>query len=287
MRLSPELLKIDPEAVEKYITRFMRDYVSSVGAKGLVIGLSGGLDSSTAATLAVRALGPDRVVALIMPEEETYDPEAVEHARMVADQLGIRMDYVDITPILKAFYEALPAFNPGADMPRANLKPRVRMTCLYYYANRLGMLVCGTTDKSEAMLGYYTKWGDGAADIEPIIDLFKTQVRQLARYLGVPEEIIRKPPTPGLLPGQTAEDELGLSYDILDLILYGLERFMRPERIAADLGLPIETVLAVKERWLANEHKRRPPLTIKLAYRTVGMDFRLPYTPGGPGGGVG
>ena len=283
MRLSPELLKIDPEAVEEHITRFVRDYVASVGARGLVIGLSGGLDSSTAATLAVRALGPDKVVGLIMPEEEAYDPEAIEHARMVAEQLGMRVDHVDITPILRAFYGALPIFSPEADMPRANLKPRVRMTCLYYYANRLGMLVCGATDKSEAMLGYYTKWGDGAADIEPIMDLFKTQVRQLARYLGVPEEIVRKPPTPGLLPGQTAEGELGLSYDILDLILYGLEHFMRPERIAEDLGLPVETVLAVRGRWLANEHKRRLPLTVKLAYRTAGMDFRLPYTPGRAG----
>ncbi|HEW89711.1 MAG TPA: NAD(+) synthase, partial [Candidatus Bathyarchaeota archaeon] len=127
---------------------------------------------------------------------------------------------------------------------------------------------------------YYTKWGDGAADIEPIMDLFKTQVRQLARHLGVPREIVEKPPTPGLLPGQTAEGELGMSYDVLDLILYGLEHFMKPERIASDLGLPLEAVLAVRDRWLANEHKRRPPLTVKLAYRTAGMDFRLPYTPG-------
>ena len=280
MRLSPEILKIDPEAVEKHITRFIKDYVASVGAKGLVIGLSGGLDSSTAATLAARALGPDKVVGLIMPEEEAYDPEAVKHAKMVAEQLGIRVDYVDITPILRAFYEAMPAYDPEAHMARANVKPRVRMTCLYYYANKLGMLVCGATDKSEVMLGYYTKWGDGAADIEPIVDLFKTQVRQLARHLGIPREIVEKPPTPGLLPGQTAEGELGMSYDVLDLILYGLEHFMRPERIASDLGLPLEAVLAVRDRWLANEHKRRFPLTIKLAYRTAGMDFRLPYTPG-------
>ena len=281
MRLEPSVLKIDPGFVEKLITGFIRDYVGSVGAEGLVIGLSGGLDSSTAATLAVRALGPERVRALIMPEEETYDPEAIEHARMVADQLGMEVDEVDLTPILEAIYGAIPVYDPKADMARANLKPRVRMLCLYYYANRLNMLVCGTTDKSEAMLGYYTKWGDGAADIEPIMDLFKTQVRQLARYLGVPEEIVRKPSTPGLLPGQLAEAELGMSYEVLDLILYGLEHFMDPEQISADLGVPLEAVLAVRDRWLANEHKRRTPITIKLAYRTVGHDFRLPYIPGG------
>ena len=277
MRLRPELLKIRPELVEKLIARFIRDYVASVGARGLVIGLSGGLDSSTTAHLAVRALGPKRVMALVMPEEETYDPGAIKDARAVAEQLGIEVEFVDITPVLKAIYGALPAYNPSADMARANLKPRVRMLCLYYYANRFGYLVCGATDKSEAMLGYYTKWGDGAADIEPIMDLFKTQVRQLARHLGVPEEIIKKPPTPALLPGQTAEGELGLSYDVLDLVLYGLEHFIPPERIAEDVGLPLEAVMAVRERWLANEHKRRAPITIKLAYRSVGHDFRLPY----------
>jgi len=277
VRLGPEVLKINEERVTAYITKFIRDYVASVGARGLVIGLSGGLDSSTTATLAVRALGPDKVLGLIMPEEETYDPEAIRHAEIVAEKLGIRVEHVDITPILKAIYGSLPAYDPGDDMARANLKPRVRMLCLYYYANRYGLLVCGTTDKSEAMLGYYTKWGDGAADIEPIADLFKTQVRMLARYLGVPEEIIRKPSTPALLPGQMAEGELGMKYEVLDLILYGLEHFIPPERIAADLGLPLEAVLAVRDRWLANEHKRRAPITVKLAYRTVGHDFRLPY----------
>jgi len=277
LRLRPEVLKINEERATRLITNFIRDYVGSVGAKGLVMGLSGGLDSSTVAFLAARALGPDRVMALIMPEEETYDPETIRHAEMVAEELGIEVDHVDITPVLKAFYGSLPAYDPSDDMARANVKPRVRMTCLYYYANRFGYLVCGTTDKSEAMLGYYTKWGDGAADIEPIMDLFKTQVRQLARHLGVPEEIISKPPTPGLLPGQTAEGELGLSYDLLDLVLYGLERFMDPKRIAEDVGLPLDVVLAIRRRWLENEHKRRPPITIKLAYRSVGHDFRLPY----------
>ena len=277
MKLSPEVLKINAPRVEAYITRFIRDYVATVGARGLVIGLSGGLDSSTAAFLAVRALGPERVLGILMPEEETYDPEAMRHAETVAELLGMRTELVDITPILKAIYSAIPAYDPEDHMARANVKPRVRMLCLYYYANHMGYLVCGTTDKSEAMLGYYTKWGDGAADIEPISDLFKTQVRMLARYLGVPEEIVRKPPTPALLPGQTAEGELGMSYEVLDLILYGLEHFMDPAKIAADLGLPLEAVLSVRARWLANEHKRRMPIVPKLEYRSVGHDFRLPY----------
>jgi len=152
------------------------------------------------------------------------------------------------------------------------------MICLYYYANKLGRIVCGSSDKSETMMGYYTKWGDVAADISPLMDLYKTQVRQLAAYIGVPREIIVKPSTPALWPGHLAEEELGVKYEMLDLILLGLENFLAPEEIAKQLELPLELVLNIKARWLANEHKRRSPLTIKLGYRTTGIDFRLPYT---------
>jgi NAD+ synthase len=128
------------------------------------------------------------------------------------------------------------------------------------------------------MMGYFTKWGDVAADISPLMDLYKTQVRQLAAYIGLPKEIIAKPPSPQLWPGQTAENELGVKYEALDLILLGLENFMSPEDIAQQLELPTKLVQNIKDMWLAREHKRRLPLTIKLEYRTVGADFRLPYT---------
>jgi NAD+ synthase len=125
------------------------------------------------------------------------------------------------------------------------------------------------------MMGYFTKWGDVAADISPIMDLYKTQVRKIAEHVGVPKEIIAKPPSPALWPGQTAEGELGLKYEVLDLILYGLEHFMKEEEIAKQLNIEKEVVLKVKHRWLDTEHKRRMLLTTKIEYRTVGADFRL------------
>jgi NAD+ synthase len=125
------------------------------------------------------------------------------------------------------------------------------------------------------MMGYFTKWGDVAADISPLMDLYKTQVLRLARQLGVPEAIIRKPPSPALWPGQTAEKELGIKYEDLDLILYGLERFMPEADIAKQLGISEDFVKQVEKRWLSSEHKRRMLLTPKLEYRTIGMDFRI------------
>ena len=152
------------------------------------------------------------------------------------------------------------------------------MVYLYYYANKLGRIVCGSSNKSEAMMGYFTKWGDAAADISPLMDIYKTQVRQLALHMGVPAEIILKPSTPRLWSNQLTEEEIGVKYEILDLILYGLERFMTTEEIAGQLGLSLEFVDGIKSRWLATEHKRRIPLSAKFGYRTIGADFRLPFT---------
>jgi NAD+ synthase len=147
---------------------------------------------------------------------------------------------------------------------------------LYYFANTERGLVVGTGDKSEIMLGYFTKFGDGACDILPLADLYKTSVRNLARHLGIPERIRVKASSPELWPGQTAERELGLSYEKLDRILWGLERWMIPEEIARETGLKLALVRKVRERWLKSEHKRRPPLAMKLGYRTAGDDLRLP-----------
>jgi NAD+ synthase len=129
------------------------------------------------------------------------------------------------------------------------------------------------------MMGYFTKWGDVAADISPIMDLYKTQVRKLAQHIGVPKEIVSKPSSPALWPGQTAEKELGIKYELLDLILYGLEHFMKTEEIAKQLSLEKELVDRIRDRWLSAEHKRRMLLTAKIEYRTVGTDFRLARNP--------
>jgi NAD+ synthase len=213
-----------------------------------------------------------------MPEEETYSDTDIKHIQMLAEKFGFQLETIDLSPILKAYYSSLPIYDEKEKRSKGNLKARTRMICLYYYANRLGRIVCGSSDKSETMMGYYTKWGDVAADISPLMDLYKTQVRQLATYIGVPKEIVTKPSTPALWPGHLAEEELGIKYETLDLILLGLENFLTSEEIARQLNLPLKLVLEIKTRWLTNEHKRRAPLTIKLGYRTAGIDFRLPYT---------
>lgn len=278
MKLSSNALKLDWPLVATRIKRFIKDYIDKSGMKGIVLGVSGGIDSSTAAALASLALGGKKVLAISMPEEETYNTTDIMHTKMLAKKFGFQIETIDISPILRAYYDSLPIYDAQEKRGKGNIKARTRMVCLYYYANRLGRIVCGSSDKSETMMGYFTKWGDVAADISPLMDLYKTQVRQLAAYIGVPYEIIAKPSTPALWPGHLAEEELGIKYEMLDLILLGLENFLAPEEIARQLKLPLKTVLDMKARWLANEHKRRAPLTTKIGYRTVGKDFRFPYT---------
>ncbi|MCK4933041.1 NAD(+) synthase, partial [Candidatus Bathyarchaeota archaeon] len=187
----------------------------------------------------------------------------------------LQLKDVDLTRVLDTLYKSIPDFESRDALSKGNLKARTRMLILYYYANHQKKLVLGTSDKSEAMIGYFTKWGDGAADIAPLMDLYKTQVRRLALHLGLPPTIVNKPSTPGLLPKQTAEKEIGLKYEILDLILYGLEHFMSTNTIAKQLNLSPKTVATIKNRWLQTEHKRKMPLTTKLQFRTINADFRL------------
>ncbi|MEM3536146.1 MAG: NAD+ synthase [Candidatus Bathyarchaeia archaeon] len=276
MELTPSILDLDWKEVETKIERFIRDYVEKTKAKGVVLGLSGGIDSSTVAALSARAIGGDKVLGLLLPEKETYNAKDVKHAKLVAEKFGIKKELIDITPTLKTIYNTIPIFDPEDKVCKGNIKARTRMIYIYYYANKLNSLVCGSSDKSETMMGYFTKWGDVAADISPIMDLYKTQVRKLAKHLGIPKEILTKPPSPALWPGQLAEKELGIEYEQLDLILYGLEHFMKTEEIAKQLKLERELVEKIKHRWLLMEHKRRMLLTAKLEYRTVGTDFRLP-----------
>jgi len=278
LKLAQHALDLNWEEVKTKITRFIRDYVEKSKAKGIVLGLSGGVDSSTAAALSAMAIGGDKVLGLILPERETYNPKDLKHAELVAEKFGIKTEKIDITPVLEVLEKTIPVFDPKDKLCKGNLKARTRMLYLYYYANKLNLIVCGSSDKSETMIGYFTKWGDVAADISPLMDLYKTQVRKLAKHIGVPDEIVEKPPSPMLWPGQTAEEEIGLKYETLDLILYGLEHFMKIEDIANQLGLRRDLVEKVKKRWQIMEHKRRMPLTTKIQYRTVGFDFRLPHT---------
>lgn len=276
VKLTPALLEIDFSEAQTRICRFVKEYVQNAGAKGIVLGLSGGVDSSTIAALSSLAIGGENVLGLMMPEKETFNQKDIDDAKNVAELFHLKTQFCDLTNVLEAFYKDIPAFDAQDRLCKGNIKARARMIYLYYYANQQKRIVCGSSDKSETLMGYFTKWGDAAADLAPILDLYKTQVRKLALHLGVPKELALRPSTPGLWPNQLAEVELEIKYETLDLILYGLERFMSPLDIAEQLGVETALVEKVKSRWLSNEHKRRLPLPPKISFRTVGNDFRLP-----------
>jgi NAD+ synthase len=276
VRLIPSVLNLDFSEAEKRITRFIKEYVEKAESSGIILGLSGGVDSNTIAALSSLSIGGDRVLGLLIPEQETFNQKDISDAMSVAEKFGLKTQVCDITPILESFYRVIPIFDNSDKLCKGNIKARTRMIILYYYANKLNRIVCGSSDKSETMMGYFTKWGDVAADISPIMDLYKTQVRRLAEHLGVPTELATKPSTPALWPNQFAETELGIKYETLDLILYGLEHFMDTQEIAEQLNVDVAVVDKVKKRWLSAEHKRRVLLAPKLEYRTIGTDFRLP-----------
>ncbi|MEM2238690.1 MAG: NAD+ synthase [Candidatus Bathyarchaeia archaeon] len=250
------------EAVEE-ICSFIKDVVGS--ARGVVLGLSGGVDSSVTATLCVKALGSNRVLALLMPLSFTPKSD-VEDAVALADWLGINYKVIPIDSVVEALLRVLPyePSDPAYKMPTANLRARVRMSILYYYANLYGLLVAGTSDKSEVLIGYYTKYGDGAADFLPIAHLYKTQVRSLAKWLGIPERIAYKPSSPQLYAGHKATDELPVDYQVLDRILVGLfEHKLKPSEVARKLEIPESVVLDVVRRYESTSHKRKLPPTVK------------------------
>jgi len=276
VKLTPSLLEIDFSETQKRICRFIKEYVENAGTKGIVLGLSGGIDSATIAALSSLAIGGENVLGLMLPENENFNQKDIEDAKVVAEQFHLETKVCDMSDVLSCFYGAIPVFDQSDRLCKGNVKARTRMIYLYYYANKQNRIVCGSSDKSETMMGYFTKWGDAAADIAPIMDLYKTQVRKLAIHMGISKELALKSSTPALWPNQLAESELGVKYETLDLILYGLERFMTPEEIADQLCIENVLVDKVKSRWLANEHKRRMPLAPKIGYRTVGNDFRLP-----------
>ena len=234
-----------------YISAWIKEKVEDAGAEGVVLGLSGGVDSALTAALAREALG-DRVLGLLMPCHS--DPTDLEHGRLVADRFGIETEYVDLGPVFDRLMASLPR---GNDMAVANLKPRLRMATLYYFANSRNYLVAGTGNKSELTTGYSTKYGDGGVDILPLGDLLKAQVRGLARELGVPEEIIAKPPSAGLWPGQTDEEEMGITYDELDRTIWAIEKGDTRDCDQA-------TLERVKAMMAASKHKRSPVPICKI-----------------------
>jgi NAD+ synthase len=271
-------LGIKPSLIQQKISHFIRDYLDRTRSKGVVMGISGGVDSATTAGLCSIAIGGERVLGVYMPEKGAECTLDHKHSKLLTEKFCFQLKVIDITEVLDKLYGTIQDYDIKDRISQGNLKARARMMILYYYANHENRIVVGSSDKSEAMLGYFTKWGDAASDIAPIIDLYKTQVRQLALHLGVPRPIVEKPSTPGLWPGQTAENEIGLKYETLDQILYCFSHFISEEMTASQLHLPVETIREIKQRWLQTEHKRQMPLGPKLQYRTIGKDFRLSST---------
>ncbi len=248
---------LDYSVAEALIVDFIRSKVREAGASGAVVGVSGGVDSATTLALTVRALGASNVMAVIMPDTRTTPQEDVADAKSLAESLGVQYRLAVIDRIVDSFVSALPGFDTEDYRAIGNIRARTRMIVLYYYANTENRLVVGTGDRSEYLIGYFTKWGDGAADIYPISILYKSQVRMMAKHLGLPEKIWKKPSSPRLWPGQMAEDELGISYNDIDLVLFsvfdlGLER----EKVCEYTGLDCSVVDRVIEMHEKTRHKR-------------------------------
>ncbi|MEM2933607.1 MAG: NAD+ synthase [Methanocellales archaeon] len=256
-------LAIDLESTKKTVEGFIKSEVKTARAKGAVVGMSGGLDSSTVAKLCVSALGPSNVLGLILPfiEGDIDSADAVNYARA----LGIAYEVINIKHTLSALQQSCKHFKRRKRLPKANLIPRIRMAVLYYHANLLNYLVIGTGNKSEISAGYFTKYGDGAVDILPIGDLYKTQVRMLAEYIGIPGHILKKVPSPGLWKGQTDEGELGITYPELDLILFAVEKGLSKEEIHRETQLSKHKIELVMRRFTESKHKRKMPPVAKIS----------------------
>ncbi len=254
--LTLEMLKLDWENVSDLITGFIKGMVAGSKTNGVVIGLSGGIDSTVVAYLSVKALGNDRVYGLIMPDTNVTPSRDIEDAKSVAEGLNITHWYRDISDIVEAYTKS-PFFAPDSKVALGNLRARIRMSLLYYVANSKNLLVAGTGDRSEILIGYFTKYGDGGVDFLPIGDLYKTQVRWLGKHLGVPENILTKPSSPQLWPGHKAEEELGIAYDRIDLILHAIfDLRMEAEEVRKQFGEDVDRVLELHAR---SSHKRAMP----------------------------
>lgn len=265
-------LQINTKTVTKLLVEFIRDEVRNAGFQKGVIGLSGGVDSTVAAFLAVEALGRQNVVGVIMPYK-TSSPDSKKDAETVAGILGVRREIVDITPMVDAYINSRPDLDT---VRKGNVMARQRMIVLYDISHREQALVIGTSNKTEILLGYGTLYGDTACAINPIGDLYKTQVWQLAEALGVPKNIIEKQPTADLWIGQTDEGELGFSYKLVDKLLFAMVDERRSMDELIDMGFERNFIIKVQNLIQRNQFKRRPPLIAKISHRTVDVDFRYP-----------
>jgi len=250
---------MDTEKAREVIVEFIREKVHQANAEGVVLGISGGIDSALAAYLAAEALGKDKVLGIHLPELNLTPAEDVLDATEVAHRLGIEFSAIDISGMLTAYLGNIPEGDKATTHAKGNLKARIRMSVLYYHANMLNRIVIGTGNKTELLLGYFTKYGDGGADMLPLGDLYKTDVWELAALMGVPESIINKAPSAGLWSGQTDEKELGITYKEVDRFLSLLLEGAATEVVRNTVGITGEQADSVMRRIKMNAHKLRTP----------------------------
>jgi NAD+ synthase len=270
----PEELAIDTDVARVVIAGFIRGQLRQAGFERLVLGLSGGIDSALVAYLSAEAIGAERLLCVLMPYR-TSSAASVEDGSAVVERLGARLETVDITPMVDAYFDTLDEAE-ASPLRRGNFMARTRMAVLYDRSVTFGGLVVGTGNKTESLIGYTTVYGDNACAFNPIGDLYKSQVRQLAAAVGVPEPIIRKAPSADLWPGQTDEAEAGFSYHELDRLLYWRVDRRRSTAELAELGFPAPLVDRVDRMVAGAEFKRQVPPIAKLGPRTAGVDYLYP-----------
>jgi NAD+ synthase len=268
----PEELAIDTAVARRVIGEFIRGQLRQAGFERAVLALSGGIDSALVAYLVAEAIGADRLLCVLMPYRTSSDASQ-EDATEVVRRLGAASELVDISPMVDAFFAATPDASP---IRRGNVMARQRMTVAYDRSVTWGGLVVGTGNKTESLIGYTTLFGDSACAFNPIGDLYKSQVRQVSAAIGVPAQIIRKPPSADLWPGQTDEQEAGFTYPVLDRLLYWRVDRRRDDEEMVALGFDLDLVARVDRLIATSEFKRQVPPIAKLGPRTAGVDYLYP-----------
>ena len=255
-------LDLNLQLTEKILVDFVREEVHKTGFKKVLLGLSGGIDSGIVAYIAAKALGPENVMGIMMPYKQS-SKESVEHAKLVIEDLGIESMFVNLFPDMDS-------------MRKGNKMARERMTILYDFSAKNNALVLGTSNKTELLLGYSTQWGDSASAINPIGDLYKTQVWALSEHMGVPKELINKKPSADLWEGQSDEAELGFSYAQADSILYDMIDERKTNEELLDSGFEQEFIDKVYRKIKFSQYKRKLPVIAKISKRTIDREFRYP-----------